>query len=337
MKTLVILFTILISLPALVQSQDKTGTTAAPFLNIATNARAIAMGSAFSAIADDENALYVNPGGLATLDYNTASFSNTSYFVGTSFQEVTAIIANPSSGSFGIRFMVLNYGDEDVTTIANPEGTGERWSAMDMSIGLTYSRYLTTEFSFGATAKYVSQRIWNSTSEGFALDVGVLYKSSFKNLRIGMSISNFGSEMQMQGDDLKKAIDIDENNNGNNDRLPAFLATNPWEMPLLFKVGLAMDILEAKSNRLTVAFDAKQPSDNSSSVDVGLEYGFNDLLFIRGGYRSLFGKVISDGGFTTGFGLKYAMTTRNTVNLGFAYQVHEYLGNPTTLTLSVTF
>ena len=41
------------------------GTTGAQFLKIGTGARPVAMGYAFSAVADDLNALYWNPAGLA--------------------------------------------------------------------------------------------------------------------------------------------------------------------------------------------------------------------------------------------------------------------------------
>lgn len=318
-------------------SQDKVGTVSAPFLSLASSARGTAMGGAFVAISNDENALIYNPGGLAQVNKNTVSFSNANYFVGSSYQDFTAIINNGNFGAFAIRAFVLNYGEIPVTTIQNPEGTGELFSPMDLSIGLTYSRYLTTSFSFGATVKYVSQQIWNSSATGFAVDLGVLYKSSFKNLRIGMSITNFGTDMTMSGDNLKQAYDIAPENNGNNDRLPVYLATNAWAMPLNFRVGLAMDIYETTLNKITLAVDAKHPSDNSEALDLGAEYGFKNMVFLRAGYRNMFTSMASDAGFAAGFGLNYELNSRNSIRIDYSYQKHEFLNSPQIWTLGITF
>jgi opacity protein-like surface antigen len=108
-------------------------------------------------------------------------------------------------------------------------------------------------------------------------------------------------------------------------------------MPLNFRVGVAMDVIEGNMNRLTVAVDAKQLSDNSSSLDVGAEYGFKNMLFFRGGYRSLFTKVVEDGGFTAGFGLNYDLNSRNSIRVGYSFQHHQRLNNPQIWTLGVTF
>jgi len=333
-----ILLALLIAAPLqFIKAQDKVGTTAAPFLSIGTFTRGTAMGGAFTAISDDENSLFWNPGGLAQVKKNIVSFSNTTYFVGTSYQDVSAAFYTGLQGTFGLRLMVLNYGDEGVTTIQAPEGTGERYSAMDLSINLTYSRYLTNQFSFGATAKYISQRIWNTSSNGFAVDLGVLYTSPFKNLRIGMSITNFGTDMQMFGDDLKQAHDIDPNINGNNDLLPAYMETSLWALPLNFRVGLAMDVFENSLNRLTVAVDAKHPSDNAEALDVGLEYAFKNMLFLRGGYRNLFIAEQMDGGVTAGFGLNYDLNSRNSIKIGYSFQYHKYLSHPQMWSLGISF
>lgn len=319
------------------KAQDKVGTTGPAFLSMPSNARGTAMGSAFVAIADDENSMFWNPGGLAQVKKNVASFSNATSFVGSQYQEVAAAFYTGNSGTFGFRAMILNHGNIDVTTVASPEGTGERINPMEINLNLSYARYLTSSFSFGGTVKYVNQRISRSEATGFGVDLGILYTSSFKNLRIGMSITNFGSDMQMQGDDLKQAIDIAPNNNGNNDRLAGYLETGLWPMPLNFRVGLAMDVFSSALNRLTVAVDAKHPSDNSEALDLGFEYGFKNMVFLRGGYRNLFTSIESDGGFTAGFGLNYDLNSVNSVRIGYSFQHHQYLDSPQIWTLAITF
>lgn len=318
-------------------AQDKPGTTGPAFLSIASNARGTAMGGAFTAIADDENSLFWNPGGLAQVKKNMASFSNASWHVGSKFQEVSAAFYTGNSGTFGFRAMILNHGNIDVTTVLNPEGTGERINPMEIALNLSYARYLTTSFSFGATVKYVNQRISKSEASGFGVDLGVLYTSSFKNLRIGMSITNFGTDMQMTGNDLKQAIDIEPTTNGNNDRLAGYLETGKWPMPLNFRVGLAMDVYENSLNKITVAIDAKHPSDNAEALDLGFEYGFQNMVFLRGGYRNLFTSITTDGGYTGGFGLNYELNSVNSVQIGYSYQYSKYLNSPQIWTLGITF
>lgn len=317
--------------------QDKVGTTGPAFLSIASNARGTAMGGAFTAISDDENSLFWNPGGLAQVKRNVTSFSNTKAFVDAKYQDFSAAFYLGNTGTIGVRAMILNYGDLDVTTISNPEGTGERIPLKDISLALTYSRYLTTSFSFGITGKYVNQRISKSEANGFGVDLGVLYRSDFKNLRIGMSITNFGTEMQMTGDDLTQAIDIDANNNGNNPRLAGFLKTNEWPMPLNFRVGLAIDVLESRYNKLTLAVDAKHPSDNSEALDLGFEYGFRNMVFLRGGYNNLFTHIVTDGGITAGFGLNYDLNAVNSFRISYSYQHHQFLPSPQIWTLGISF
>lgn len=318
------------------QAQDKVGTSGPAFLSITSGARASAMGGAYVAIANDGSSMFWNPGGMAQVDKSTVTFSNMNWFLDSQIQDASVIFNGGNAGNFALSVRALNYGDIEVTTIETPEGTGEIFTPTDLSVAFSYSRYITDQFSIGANTKFVQQKIWNEAANGFAVDLGMLYRTNFKNLRIGMSITNFGSDMRMRGDDLRQAIDIDEGQNGNNERLEGYLGTDSWPMPLLFKVGVAIDALNTENHKVEVALDAKHPSDNSESLDVGLEYGFNEMVFFRGGYRSLFSSQIEDQGYTAGFGLKYAISGI-AAELGVAYMTHEYLQDPLLWTLEIGF
>src|ERR1700685_4163874 len=58
-------------LPSIVAA---AGTSGGPILSIPVGARAIGMGEAFTAMADDVSSLYWNPAGLAILNQGQASF-----------------------------------------------------------------------------------------------------------------------------------------------------------------------------------------------------------------------------------------------------------------------
>ncbi|PIQ62298.1 MAG: hypothetical protein COV99_06820 [Bacteroidetes bacterium CG12_big_fil_rev_8_21_14_0_65_60_17] len=322
-------------LPA--QGQNKVATTAAPFLNIATDARAAAMGSAQAALEGGPNVVHWNPATLARIDGERAvGFVRSDWFIDSEFYYVSTGFKTPVA-HLGINIMVLDYGEMEVTTISNPEGTGETFTPQDISIGVTAARNVTDRFSAGATVKYVRQKIWNEQATGAGLDLGVYYNTGYRNLRIGMSMTNFGSDMQLSGKDLRRAIDIDPNIEGNNPRLAASLETDEWPMPLGFRVGVAFDALASETQRVTVAIDAVHPNDNSESTNFGVEYAFREFFFLRGGYRQAFSDEIDDGGLTGGFGLQYQVTRDVTAHFDYVFQDFGELGTPQMWTLGATF
>lgn len=316
--------------------QDKVGTTAAPFLSINVGARASAMGGAYVAYANDLDGLHWNPAGLTQINQNGATFTNANWFVGSQFYNaVGALKLGENNGTLAIRVMSLNYGDIQVTTVDRPEGTGEVFQPQDLSVGVSYGRNLTEQFSFGATVKFVNQNIWSSNASTLALDLGVLYVSKVRGFRIGMSVANFGGDLKMTGDDLRVAHDI-SGNNGNNDRLAAILDTKEWPLPLMFRVGIGVDVFRTERNYMIASLDAKHPNDNAPSFDAGFEYGFRDLLYLRGGYRNLLIGEETDSGFTAGFGASFSYQSSQ-IDVGYSYQVHKYLDSPQLISVTVYF
>ncbi len=286
-------------------AQSKVGTTAASFLGISVGPRATAMGGVFAAVADDATSLYYNPAGIARAGRSQLVFAYTSWLVDTDFNWIGFMFNLDGTNAIGLSLTQLDYGEEDVTTVLNPEGTGEQWSASDMAIALTYARNLTDRFSIGGNAKYIQEKLWNETASAFAFDVGLLYITELRDMRLGMSITNFGADLRMDGKDLLKRVDLDPNAIGHNENIVSRLKTDDWPLPLFFRVGLAMDVLRQENLRLTAAVDAVRPSDNSEVLNVGAEMELFRLLFLRGGYKSLF-RDDSEEGLTMGIGLNFS-------------------------------
>ena len=317
-------------------SQNKVGTTAAPFLGIGAGPAAIGMGGAFTAVATDPSALYWNPGGISRMGQTGVLLEHTDYLVGTSYNYLAAVIALDEDNAIGLGITNLNYGSDIVTTVANPDGTGETWSASDWAVGLSYARNLTDRFSIGGTAKMIIQNIYRESATGWALDAGLLYITPFNDMKIGMEIANFGTDMQLTGSDLLVTYDPDPSLAGNNKDIPAQYFTDSYPLPLFFRVGLAMDIIKSSDNRLTLAADALHPSDNLQSMNVGAEYAWNDLLYLRAGYKSLF-LPNSEEGLTFGAGLHYQITSHFTVKLDYGYENYGVLKNLQEFALTVGF
>lgn len=300
-------------------AQSKIGSTAAPFLNIGVGPRAISMGGAFIATANDVSSLYWNPAGASRSNTNEAMFAHSSWFADINYNWAAAMVKLGDAGTLGLNLTHLDYGDMEITTLAEQDGTGQFFSAHDLSMGLTYAYNLTDRFSLGGTVKFVQQKIWNTSASAFAVDLGVLFHSDIYGLRIAATITNFGTDMQMDGQDLYVQHDIDPNNYGNNDQILAALRTDEFPLPLTFRIGLAMDLLDTEEHRFTLAADALHPNDNDESINVGGEYMFNNLIAFRLGYKSLFLDNAEEG-FTAGVGLNYNFTSDFGIRVDYAYQ-----------------
>jgi len=304
-------------LPGALFAQSKVGTTAAPFLGIAVGARALGMGGAFTATADDPTALYWNPSGVAGIDRFSANLVHTDWLADLNFDVIGAVLPLAGdAGVLGAQVTMLSMPDQEITTTdqAGQEGTGLFYSAGSVAIATTYARAFTDRFKLGLTAKYIREWIWHESAAGAALDIGSLYRTDFHGMRVGLAITNFGSNMKMGGRDLFHFADVDPTRSGNNDRVLSEFNTDRWPLPLMMRFGLAMEVLQCPNYRVTAAVDALHPNDNRESVNVGGEYAYREGFFLRAGYKSLF-LPDSEEGLTAGLGVR--VKTRGGPSFGF--------------------
>ena len=307
------------------QQVNKTGTTAAKFLSIGVGARANALGGASTAIVDDASAMYWNPAGVALVDKFQGIFTYTKMFADVNLNSFGVVIPSGSAGNFGINITALNIGEMDVTTELEPEGTGATFSAGSYAIGLTYARNITDDFIIGATVKYIREGIYNSSADGFAVDIGTLFKTPFYGIKFASSITNFGTKMRITGDDLLVRYDQDPNTSGNNETVDANLATESFELPLRLQIGIARDFVFFDNQKFTVAVDANYPNDNDQWMNIGGELSlFRELIELRGGYKALF-LDDSQEGLTLGVGINYFDLEFIDISVDYAYQDFEFL------------
>ncbi len=302
----------------------KTGTTSAQVLKLNVGPRAIGMGGAYTSVANDILSTYWNPGGTAEIKSNEAFFNHTDLFLDIK-HDYAAFATNLSDfGTIGAFVSVLSMGEMLVRTTSQPEGTGEYFDAGALVIGLNYSRFLTENFAIGFNAKYINESIWHMSATGFAIDVGTLYKIQVLNeLRIAASISNFGTKMQLSGRDITRTVNSGA---GGKDFVPVNYELDKFDLPLIFRFGISSDILKTESNRFTLSFDAVHPNDHSEFINSGFEYAWEEIIFIRAGYNSLF-EVDSEKGLTLGFGLNYRLMDVVKLKLDYAYQDFGRLTN----------
>jgi hypothetical protein len=315
-----------LALPLEAQEVTKAGTTSAKFLSIPVGARAVGMGGAFVAVANDASAMYWNPAGIARLDRSEALFTHSDWIADINFNYGGVVLPIEGLGTVGVSLTALSMDDMERTTVDQPDGTGQFFSAGSFAVGLSYGRTLTEWFSIGGTVKYVNEHIWNSSATGMGVDIGTLFTTPFRGVTFGASIANFGQKLRIHGDDLIVQNDISPIN-GNNPNINAELSTDDFELPLILRIGFAYEAVKTDDHQLTLVVDAVHPNDNQESVDLGGELaGFRKTLFLRGGYRGLFNPS-SEEQFTIGGGFNYHIDKSLNLKIDYAYEQFGRLSN----------
>ncbi|MBA65779.1 MAG: hypothetical protein CMG55_08265 [Candidatus Marinimicrobia bacterium] len=315
------------------QTVSKTGTTAAQFLKIGIGARALGMGGAYSAVSNDATALYWNPAGLASIKKNEIILDHQDWILDVDLDFIGGSYNTPF-GTIGAAISAMYMGEMEVTTTHSPEGTGEKFNAGSIMGQLTFSRSLTDRFSFGISTKIIRESIYNSKANGLALDLGTLYDTQIPGLTMGMSISNYGTKMQMEGRDLLLQTEVDPSLESDPININANFATDRFELPLIFRFGLAYK--KSLPNNLSILFavDALHPNDNTESINLGSELTFKDFLFLRSGLANLYQRD-SISGVSIGCGIKLKIS--NTYyHIDYTYVDMGPLGNPKKITLTTS-
>jgi opacity protein-like surface antigen len=312
------------------------GTTAASFLEVGVGSRAIGMGGAFVGIADDATTLYWNPGGMSRISSAEAVFEHIDWLADISFDFLGAVIPLGPYGSAGIFVKSMSIPRMKVRTIMYQDGTGEEFDASSISFGVSYAQNLTDRFSIGFNLKYISESIWHESTYGFAIDVGTLYYTGIEGLRIGAAITNFGTDMQLDGSDLIIYHDIDPLKLGNNDKIMGKLMTDKWPLPLNMQFGIAYDFFNTRYSRLTASIDAFHPISNTEGINAGIELALYNMIFIRAGYKAI-GQVDTEEGLTLGGGLQYKLFGRSFIKFDYAYADFGRLEEVNRFTLRLNF
>ncbi len=278
---------------------EKVGASGAQFLKVPTGARATGMGGAYSSVANDLTSIFWNPAGLADVNAIAANFSYTQWFA--DFNHSFAAFSLPFGDQFtmALSLVSLSSGEIPVTTINKPEGDGSYYQVQDVSVGFTFSGYLTDQFSFGLTGKYIRTGFASVASSGISFDIGTMYQTGIQGIKLGFAIMNLGTEQTLEGSDLGTTLKIHENLNAS--PLDAKYDASSFGLPLAFRAGITSDIIETEEHHLIAAGDFTTFSDVPEQFALGSEYTWNDIFSVRAGY--VFGSDAA--GFSWGAGINY--------------------------------
>ena len=319
-------------------SPNRVGTTAANFLELGYDPKGIAMGDAYVSIANSLSSIYWNPSGLSFMNKKEAFFSYQPWIVNTNTFFCAAGIPVKNVGTFAISLFGIDYGEMEVTTVELQDGTGETFSPRDLAFTFSYGHLISSWFGFGATIKYINSSIYHCSASAVAADFGVIIQTKFFSptsdgkygMKIGMSLSNYGSRMRYRGLDLLRSLDIAPDEAGNYKDVQVEFKTDSWELPLIFRIGFSLNPIVSANQLLTLALDAIHPNNNSESINVGVKYlirlpGIADFIF-RAGYRGLF---MEDSVFgpTFGFGILTHVNRGVSLRFDYAFRSIRVLGN----------
>lgn len=331
-----------------VEKPTRVGTTAADFLAIGFGSLGSAMGDACVAMVNDISSAYWNPAGLAKMEQNEVMFVQQPWLVDINMNFIGLGVRIPVVGTLGMSVIYADYGNMPVTTMDFQEGTGEHFDASDLAFSLSYGRNLTDWFAVGFSAKYIGSRIWHSNARAIAADMGVQIHTSFfsvtgnrrDGLVLGMSISNYGTRMKYDGLDLLNPIDISPDEAGNFRDTPGQFRLQEWELPLIFRLGIALKPVRTETHQVTIAVDALHPNNNSESVNAGAQYSFFSpsfgQLFLRGGYKAFFMEQ-SEFGPAFGFGVTTHVLNNTGIKVEYAYRDIGILGSTHSYGISFIF
>jgi hypothetical protein len=296
----IILILLLCSSVGFAQTGTKVGLS---YLKIGVDARAAAMGDAFTAVANDASATYWNPAGLVGSVNNSVILMHNSWLQDVN-QEFGAIQFINGKHNIAISLNMISVtGIElrDETASEIPIGDTQ---SLNTYLGLAYATEIFGSWLFGLQAKYLYEKYYLYSADGFALDMGIKRASVVKDLSWGFVVQNLG-KMSMLKEEATK-------------------------LPLILRTGVSYLLpLKILENKPLMAVDINYVMEDITTVNLGIEFPLRTYADIRIGY--VLGRESQS--FTTGFGLNYDI-----FHIAYAFVPYSYdLGNSHRFSLKVDF
>jgi hypothetical protein len=262
------------------------GTTAAAFLKIGTDARAVGMGEAFVALGGDANSIYWNPAGLVDVTRRDVSFTYNKWLDDLWLVVVSYAHSLGRWGTAGFSFENLTMGDmQGIDVKGNPT---EEFGASDWFLAASYAQEPVQNIMLGGVLKYIHQKIENESGGTAACDFGVMYRSPVEGLQFGGSLRNLGPKLTF----------VDEG----------------ARLPVQFDLGTSYNIPRLDPWMVILALSFQKPIDSRFRANLGVEAVFNELMSVRLGYKA--NRQEEDGlnleGLTAGVGFQHKVTFRRT-------------------------
>ena len=305
-KLFIIISTLVISSPL------HAGKYAAEFLRIGIGSRAIGMGGAFVAVADDGTASYWNPAGLGNLDKHQVLFSHVQLFDNLAHHNFANLSFKVGRNlGLGVSWIRLSVDDipryselegtkydrfqnPDLRSNGTPEGYfGDVEDAFFLSFGKGFDFDLAIgsgftpivipmSVSFGVSYKYISQKLDTAEGNGQGIDIG-----------IKLNFIGFASNQSFQQRNLSFGINL-QDVSGTTVRWNTSSQTKD-QLPLNLLIGMSYsEKLPFLNSQVTLSLGRQNSYQTSNHL--GGEMNILNTFSLRGGIQ---GK-----NFTAGAGFK---------------------------------
>lgn len=311
----ILLLLILISGTVYSGPRKKLGLSAAPELLIPVGSVGTSLQGSNLASTEGIDAMYWNPAGLAALNSNRGEFmfSHNQYIADIKIEYIAGIVKLGNLGNLGVGIKAMTFGEELVTTVNYPEGTGSTFKPLFLTANLSLARAMTDKIHFGANIKMINQKIAEVSASGVAFDFGLQYIGGKAGLRFGIAIKNLGTSMKFDGSGLDKTY------TDPNGQVARRVNLAEFDLPTNLEIGASYNFsLEKGKHNFMLAGTFMNGSFTSDEVRLGMEYNFNKMIFVRGSYVNYVDANQDDvlWGPTLGFGLRYPF---GSINLGIDY------------------
>ncbi len=244
---------------------------AAPYLKTGVGPRALAMGSAFIAVADDNSGAYWNPAGIPFMKQNQVGLVYSKMSLDRNYNYASVILPTWKLGVSAIMSGVKDIPGYDMYDY--PTGS---FTESNTVLLVSYAPKLADEMSIGMNLKILQSKIDDASGTGYGLDLGTMFIIT-EQLKAALVLQDLYTNINWKGDYSEK-------------------------VPLVAKIGTSYDVFApgTRSYNLKLSADVeKYATRKRIRYNFGTEVSLPYNLALRAG--------LADNFLTAGFGLKMGM------------------------------
>ena len=335
---IILVFLLLVSLPLYAGDKARIGTAAGVQVQVPVGARDLAMAGANIVYTSGVEAIYWNPAGLSSMENRAgAMFSTVAIFGDIRVNYLVLGVNMGSLGHLGFDIKTFDFGDIPLTTQQDMDGeSGRTFSPTFSTIGLTYANKLTESIQVGLTAKMIYESVPRASATAFALDLGIQYKqlAGIKGVSFAVVAKNIGTDMKYEGSALMYQVQDPETYR--RDYVTRGSSSN--QLPASLELGLAYEIDFIPQNNIIVSGVFQNNNVQNDGLKFGLEYTWNELVSVRGGYVYTANSDVDDElyTFTLGAGIRYNVGGMD-LGIDYAFRDSQYFDANSMFSIRIGF
>jgi len=269
------------------------------FLKMGQGPRVEAMAGAYVGLADDENAILLNPAGLANIKGKRLGLFHNSYLAGIGLESISYTHHfEESPAGLGVNLLFLHSPKID-RTINSSTKEGD-FSCYDAALTLGYGREVSPDLLVGGTLRLIREKLDDKCADTACFDVGLLFDPGYPGLNLGLGLSNIGKGTK-------------------------FISKNE-DLPITLRGGASLKLLK---DTLIISSQIDKSIDSPVIARLGLEHKVLESVFLRAGYSN-------EKDIGSGISLGMGINMRN-ILADISFSPYGDLGNVTNLSLCFAF